>query len=139
MTQIKCFSIFFRMITAEMTCSTYVDYSAKRPCPMYNIEDCSTPEVPILCAVMENIPRSPCTRYICSAEDSTSTNSPKSSTEAGPNLLPFGSFSSSTVLPQNLEPQVIFNCLHKTVCVGWGVSTMVCFQCGILVINNEKV
>lgn len=56
------------MASEVITCSTYVDYSSRKNCPMYNIDGCSTPEAPILCPMIENIPRSPCTRFICSAE-----------------------------------------------------------------------
>ncbi len=88
------------MTSAKLTCSTYVDYSAKKDCPMYATEGCLTPDVPILCHVVENIPRSPCTRYICSAEDSAST----STILQDPRLLP--NFGTST--SEHLDAQVFF-------------------------------
>ena len=59
----------------SITCSAYIDYSSRRNCPMYNIDDCTTPEAPILCPMIENNPRSPCTRFICSSESLATTAS----------------------------------------------------------------
>lgn len=75
---------------------------------MYETEGCATPEVPILCSVVENIPRSPCTRYICSAENAlTSTTASRSL--IGPNLSSFGfdAVPRTSTVSENLNPQVI--------------------------------
>ena len=56
------------MSTQFIACSSYIDYSTRRNCPLYNTDNCPTPDTPILCPMIENEPRSPCTRYICSAE-----------------------------------------------------------------------
>ena len=80
-------SFFFRMSNQYIACSSYIDYSTRRNCPLYNIDNCPTPETPILCPMIENEPRSPCTRFICSTEVevatfSTSTTSRPTSTTA---------------------------------------------------------
>lgn len=51
-----------------ISCSSYIDYSTRRNCPLYNTDSCPTPDTPILCPMIENEPRSPCTRFICSSE-----------------------------------------------------------------------
>ena len=51
-----------------IACSSYIDYSTRRNCPLYNTDNCPTPDAPILCPMIENEPRSPCTRFICSSE-----------------------------------------------------------------------
>ena len=56
------------MSLPTITCSSYIDYSARRNCPIYNIDRCPTPDTPILCPMIDNEPRSPCTRFICSTE-----------------------------------------------------------------------
>ena len=63
-----------------MTCSTYTDYSARRNCPLYDLDNCPTPDAPILCPLLENSPRSPCVRYICSTDTARSTTLSSTST-----------------------------------------------------------
>ena len=59
---------FLDMGQQFISCSSYIDYSTRRNCPLYNIDSCPTPDTPILCPMIENVPRSPCTRFICSSE-----------------------------------------------------------------------
>ena len=78
----------------EMTCSTYTDYSARKNCPLYDLDNCPTPQAPILCPLLENVPRSPCIRYICSTE-AASTTTMRSTTSASVtarSLSTFGAF-----------------------------------------------
>ena len=56
-----------------ISCSSYIDYSTRRNCPLYNTDNCPTPDTPILCPMIENEPRSPCTRFICSSEGTASS------------------------------------------------------------------
>ena len=76
------FSYFFfrKMSSTSITCSSYIDYSTRRNCPLYNVDRCPTPDTPILCPMIDNEPRSPCTRFICSTETQFSSEVVTSST-----------------------------------------------------------
>ena len=68
------------MSSVAISCSAYVDYSSRKNCPMYNLNGCQTPEAPILCPMIENLPRSPCTRFICSSDIEADSSIPTSTT-----------------------------------------------------------
>ena len=58
----------------EFSCSSYMDYT-KRLCPIYDTQTCSTPDQPVLCPLLDNVPRSPCRRWICSSIERLSSTS----------------------------------------------------------------
>lgn len=52
-----------------MACTSYIDYSFTGPCPIYNLENCSTPDILTTCEVLSNTPRFPCWRYSCDKDE----------------------------------------------------------------------
>ena len=115
------------MANQFISCSSYIDYSTRRNCPLYNIDNCATPDAPILCPMIENAPRSPCTRFICSAETefvTTSTTSTTSSTstivrhivtEVVKGVIAAGESASAELKDSQVDIQVTFF-LHSLNC-----------------------
>jgi hypothetical protein len=57
-------------------CKPFVDYAAKKPCPIYDLNNCKNVDrYPVDCPILSVRPRYPCTRHLCSFDQSTTTAS----------------------------------------------------------------
>lgn len=66
--------IFFAIVTDflhrssshQIHCKSFVDYSAKKPCAIFNTANCGeVKRFPVDCPIIEIKSRYPCTRYFC--------------------------------------------------------------------------